>query len=106
MTIITEHARLRMSQRNIIEQDIEIVLRFATHLRRAGADFYVLTRNNLPAHLHRQHARLIGTVLVFDDRGFLATTYRNKNALSSIKHKRARSASRRRFTSRWSGAVA
>ena len=87
MEFITQHAHQRMSQRNVLERDIDIVLRFARHLRRAGADFYVLTKNSLPAHMNRQYARLIGTVLVFNDMGNLATTYRNKKALSSIKKK-------------------
>lgn len=87
MNIITKHAHQRMAQRNIVERDIEIVLRFAKCLRRTGADFFVLTKNCLPAELNRQYARLIGTVLIFDDYGVLQTAYRNRKAFAQIKRK-------------------
>ena len=75
-----------MSQRNISEDDINIVLRFARFLHRAGADFFFLGRRDLPDDVSREHARLVGTVLVYVD-GTLATTYRNKKAMSFIKTK-------------------
>lgn len=86
MGFFNEHAMLRMSQRNISESDIRVVLRFARCLHRAGADFFFLGRRDLPDEISRKHARLVGTVLVFVD-GALATTYRNKKAISFIKTK-------------------
>ena len=87
MNIITKHAHQRMAQRNIVERDIDIVLRFARYLRRTGVDFFVLTKDSLPAELNRQYGRLIGTVLIFDDYGVLRTTYRNQKAFAKIKRK-------------------
>lgn len=87
MKFITKHAQQRMAQRNILERDIEIVLRFARYLRRTGVDFFVLTKDCLPREMNRQYARLIGTVLIFDDQGFLRTTYRNRKAFAKIKRK-------------------
>lgn len=95
---ITEHARTRMSQRNLSRADVTFVMEHGTILHRAGAIFYYLRKNDIPRALRRNKdlRRLEGTTLVFDtDESVLVTVYRKRDGgLKHIRKKLERSAHR------------
>jgi hypothetical protein len=84
-----EHLRQRMAQRNSDPEASEITLAYGRRMYRSGAEFFFLGARDLPKGLRRTHSQLIGTTVVVDG-GEVATVYRNRRALSSIKRKRNR----------------
>ena len=75
----TDHARQRMAQRGITEQDIAEVIRIGLRIRKAGVIFYFMRRKDCHA-LH-------GLTVVQAKNGTVLTTYKNKRGLRDIKRK-------------------
>lgn len=83
---ISNHALLRLAQRNLSEVDLAFILRYGQEIHRTGASFYFLGYRNIPDEETRRQARLVGSTVVVNDYG-VVTVYRNKQALRKIKRK-------------------
>lgn len=86
VTRLTDHAKTRMAQRGIRENDLEIAFRFGQVHYSAGAEHIFLGKSNLPQDLQGRYSHLVGTTIVFAE-GVVVTTYKNRRALSEIKRK-------------------
>lgn len=75
----TDHARTRMAQRGITEQDIAQAIRIGLKIRRAGVIFYFVRRKDS----HDLH----GLTVVQAQNGVVLTTYKNRRGLRDIKRK-------------------
>lgn len=83
------HLSRRKSQRNIGDDEVELVVAYGAQYYRSGAEFFFLGERQLPRELRRTHGRLVGTTIVVMD-GEVATVYRNARASGSIRRKRER----------------
>ena len=93
--VISDHAGLRLAQRNLSPFDVEYVLSHGRRIWAGHALFVVLGRRDIPHDDLRidRRRRLEGTVLVLDATTgrHLTTAYRNKRyAVRDIKRKRKR----------------
>lgn len=84
---LSRHAELRMAQRNLSVEDVELALRLGHKEHRTGAKFFVLCKRDCPRGLEKNLARLIGTVVVVEADAVIATVYRHRDALAKIRHK-------------------
>jgi hypothetical protein len=88
---VTDHARLRMEQRNLSAEDIAFILQHGSCLHRAGAIFYFLRRCDIPDDKQAldKYARLEGgTVVTSTHAPVIVTIYRNRRqGLRNIKRK-------------------
>lgn len=94
--VISDHAVLRLAQRNLSSGDVEYVLTHGRRIWAGNALFVVLGRRDIPRDDLRddRRRRLEGTVLVLDTGTgrCLTTAYRNRRfAVRDIKRKRKRS---------------
>jgi hypothetical protein len=92
MPRLTDHAALRLAQRNLRVADIEYVLNHGRRIRNGSAIFIHLGLRDIPVEDQRESRlrRLEGTILVLDpDSGeFLTTAYRNRmHGIRDIKRK-------------------
>lgn len=92
LVTFTRHARLRMSQRSLTQEEVGYALLYGQRWHKAGAIMVHLRQKDIPwadrSCDHRQ--KLIGTtvLLSIDDQGQIITTYRNRRTgLYLIKHK-------------------
>lgn len=87
--ILSKHAELRMSQRNLSFEDLLIALQFGQKHHRSNSIFFFLGKNNLPKGAEKNFEKLIGTtVLVI--KNSIVTVYRNRRASSKIRRKAKR----------------
>lgn len=95
----SDHAGIRMAQRNLSSEDVDFVLDHGQRLHKAGAVFYFLGRCDIPRRWRRRFERLEGTVLVFsNETNTLITVYRNRQTgLRHIKQKPDRSCKPKKF---------
>lgn len=93
---ISVHAARRMAQRNLNVGDVALVMRFGRKIHRARAMFFFLGERDVPEGLEKKLEKLIGATIVVTDKTIL-TVYRNRNALTNIKHKLKRYISKKRF---------
>ena len=90
---ITDHAQLRMSQRNCSLLDIEYVLTHGTRHHAAGVTHFFLGRKDIPAQDKKvaRFSKLEGTVVIADfskDGDLIViTVYRNRDGLKDAHHK-------------------
>ena len=85
---LTEHASLRMAQRNLKRTDIEYVISHGQRVYRTGLVFIFLGRRDMTDDEHQERARLEGaTVLMNPKTREVVTVYRNRNGLRRIKRK-------------------
>ena len=78
------HAAERQDERCLPDWQVEFALRWGTCLRRRGATFYHVRREDLPAWLCERHARrFYGTTLVVAD-GVLVTAYRKPGGFRKL----------------------
>lgn len=82
---ITDHAWLRMAQRNLSLTDVTFVVEHGKRYWRAGALHIVLRYKDIPAPEQRAFARLDGTVVLLDDAGAVVTTVYRGNPKSADK---------------------
>ena len=90
----TEHAELRMAQRNVSWSDIEFVLDHGRKLYRNGVIFYFLRRCDIPNGLWQKYGRLEGTTVVYSAQSLeIVTVYRShrRKGLRRVKRKPNRS---------------
>jgi hypothetical protein len=89
---ISSHARKRMRQRAITEEDIRYVLRHGTRIRRAGVLHIVLRWKDIPGQdrcLERIR-RLEGTTVIINTKQtppYITTAYRNRFSTRAIRRK-------------------
>jgi hypothetical protein len=83
---LSNHAALRMAQRNVSLDDAALVVCYGTVEHRTGVEFYFLSQRDIPLGRERELERLVGTTVVVR-RGRVQTVYRNRRALPSIKRK-------------------
>ena len=83
---ISNHAKLRLAQRNLNEEDLAFILRYGQEIHRTGASFFFLGERDIPDKFVRRQSRLVGSTVVVDERG-IVTVYRNKHAIKKIKRK-------------------
>jgi hypothetical protein len=83
---LSQHAAIRMAQRNVTENDLFPVIRFGRLTHAAGAEFYFLGKRNIPENLQRKLERLVGVTVVARD-GQIITVYRNRLAPGKIRRK-------------------
>ena len=83
---MTEHARQRLAQRNLTEEDIVWVTRFGRLTYNSGATFYFLGRRDIPRGWERKLEHLIGTTLIVVN-GWLITAYRNRCGWKKVRRK-------------------
>lgn len=107
---LTDHAELRMAQRNLSWHDIQFVLIYGQRYRKTGTIHVFLGGRDIPDELRREYARLEGTtVLVNQDTDTIITAYRNRDSGANYlrrKDKERRRARRRQplysvFTDYW-----
>jgi hypothetical protein len=90
---LSQHAILRMAQRNISLCDLEYVLEHGERVHRTGAAIYILRKRDIPRSDRKKSevTRLEGTVVLtsFSKEGNLEiiTLYRNKSAFRMIQCK-------------------
>jgi len=90
---LTQHAVLRMAQRNISLGDLEYVLDHGERVYKTGVTIYVLRKRDIPQNDHKKSeiTRLEGTVVLtgFSQDGNLEiiTLYRNKSAFRTLRCK-------------------
>lgn len=87
--ILTKHAELRMSQRNLSFEDLLIALQFGRKHHRSNTIFFFLGKNNLPKGNEKNFEKLIGTTVVVVENS-IVTVYRNRRASSKIRRKAKR----------------
>lgn len=85
--MVSQHATRRMAQRNLDASDVAFVLKFGRRAHCAGAKFFFLGERDLPTGSEKYLARLVGAVVVVIKEKIIATVYRNRKAISRIKHK-------------------
>src|SRR5690349_2292278 len=87
---ISQHAILRMAQRNISLRDLEYVLAHAERVYRTGVTIYILRKRDIHPNDRKtsEITRLEGTVVLAghtrDGRLEIITLYRNKSAFRAI----------------------
>ncbi len=89
------HARQRMNQRRISNDEMNVVLQYGRQIYRTGVRFIFLGRRDLPARLARQYDYLIGTTILIAGQE-VVTIYKNRNAAGVIRRKSKRDFRRRR----------
>lgn len=81
----SDHAEIRMAQRNVSFEDIVFVLEYGWKSHKAGAVFYCLRRCDIPRNLRRHLSRLEGTIVVLSgETNTIITVYRNRQ--SGLRH--------------------
>lgn len=88
-TFLSDHAALRMAQRNVSPEDAALVICYGTVQYRTGVEFYFLCQRDIPLGRELELERLVGTTVVVR-RGRIQTVYKNRRALTSIKRKSKR----------------
>ena len=90
---LTQHAVLRMAQRNISLDDLEYVLEHGERVHKTGVTIYILRKRDIPQNDRKKSeiTRLEGTVVLtgFSQDGNLEviTMYRNKSAFRTLRCK-------------------
>ena len=90
---LTQHAVLRMAQRNISLADLEYVLEHGERVHTTGVTIYILRKIDIPQNDRKKAeiTRLEGTVVLtgFSEDGNLQviTVYRNKRAFRTLRGK-------------------
>ena len=90
---VSQHAVLRMAQRNISLRDLEYVLQYGERVYKTGVTIYILRKRDIPQDDRKKSeiTRLEGTVVLTDfsrDGNLeIITTYRNKSAFRTIRCK-------------------
>lgn len=82
----SEHAKQRLPQRNLSPEEVALVLSLGRVSYCTGVKFYFLAERDLPSGLEKELARLVGTTVIVAG-SEVVTVYRNRRALSKIKHK-------------------
>lgn len=79
--MITDHAMLRMGQRGIKLEVLELILRFGREIRSKGAVFYVLGKKEVQKYCQYvpQLKEMEGMQVLTSNEGVVITAYRNKN---------------------------
>ena len=88
--LFTEHALLRMAQRNLSINDVEYTLKNGRECRRGGAIHYTLRGKDIPKQDRSSNElrRLEGmTILIAPNDNQIITVYRNKDAYTDIRKK-------------------
>jgi hypothetical protein len=94
---VSHHASIRMAQRAISAEAIELALQYGRVHHAAGARHVFLAARDLPAHLRHLQERFEGVTVVLDPRfDNVITAYRNRNASAGIKRLDKTDRSRRR----------
>lgn len=78
----TDHALLRMAQRNLSLVDVSFVVTHGTRYWRAGALHIVLRYKDIPSSERRAFTRLDGTVVLLDDAATVVKTVYRGNPKS------------------------
>jgi hypothetical protein len=80
-SLFSDHAWLRLAQRNLSVEDVWFVIDHGVPINRAGRTIFFLGKGNIPSDLRseNQYARLEGTVVVTSsDNHSVITVYRNR----------------------------
>ncbi len=86
----SDHAQLRMAQRNVSWADVDFVLDHGAKIYRRGVIFYFLRRCDIPNNLWQKYGRLEGTTIVFNGQTQeIITVYRShrQRGLRRVKRK-------------------
>ncbi|MGY0193514.1 DUF4258 domain-containing protein [Leptothrix sp. BB-4] len=78
--VLSHHAEVRMQQRGIRRNDIELAVQYGRRIHSKGLTYYVVGRKEVERHA--QHGLDISSlsglqVLVREEEGLVVTTYRN-----------------------------
>ncbi len=88
---MTNHARLRMAQRNISERQLSFIMEHGKEIHCAGARLVHLRRKDIPRQLRKidEIRRLEGvTVVLSRESSTIMTVWRNRRrGLQHIRHK-------------------
>lgn len=85
---LSNHAIMRMAQRNLSAEDVEYVLRHGCRVRSGGALHYFLRADDIPTADRKKVERLEGTTVLMDRWGqYIITVYRNRRGLKGIRRK-------------------
>src|SRR4051812_31794479 len=79
---LTDHADLRLAQRNLSHADLDYCCRYGIELHRRGECHVVLRRCDIPKEdlARPEIARLEGTLIVFALDGWIKTIFRDRRA--------------------------
>lgn len=82
LPMLTNHARIRLSQRNLSLEDVAFVRQNGVRINRAGVSGYFLGTRHLRTHADaRRYSHLVGTVVLCCPHcGCVLTAYRNRVA--------------------------
>ena len=96
--ILTDHAKIRRSQRGITKGEIAMAKAYGKCYYKQGLKFYVMRKvdmpDTLPAH---DIKRLNGVTVVTGHDDVIITVYKNPNAPKCIKRKQKRKSNRRQY---------
>jgi hypothetical protein len=96
---LSDHAEMRMAQRNVSWHDVQFVLQYGQRYLKTGNIHVFLGTRDIPGDLRREYARLEGTtVLVNQETDTIITVYRDRHSGANYirrKEKEARRARRR-----------
>ncbi len=85
---LSNHALMRMAQRNLSAEDVEYVIQFGCLVRSGGALHYFLRHNDIPKVDRKRVQRLEGTTVLMDRSGqCIITVYRNRRGLKVLRQK-------------------
>lgn len=81
---ITFHAEMRMNQRGICTDTLELILQFGRKIRSKGAIFYVIGKKEIQRYcqIEPKLRDMEGMQVLTSLEGSVITTYRNKNLRS------------------------
>ena len=81
---ITYHAEMRMCQRGICADTLELILQFGRKIRSKGAIFYVIGKKEIQRYcqVEPKLRNMEGMQVLTTHEGTVITTYRNKNLRS------------------------
>lgn len=81
---ITFHAEMRMCQRGICANTLELILQFGRKIRSKGATFYVIGKKEIQKYntIEPKIKDMEGMQVLISAEGTVITTYRNKNLRS------------------------
>lgn len=81
---VTFHAEMRMSQRGICSDTLELILQFGRRIRSKGAVFHVIGKKEIKQYctIEPKLKDMEGMQVLTSTEGTVLTTYRNKNLRS------------------------
>lgn len=83
LAVFTNHSYLKMSLRNIKQNDVNTCLIFGDVIHKTGVKFHILSKKKIIEN--KLSEKLEGLCVLVSKDNFIITAYRNKKAISKTK---------------------